>query len=310
MRNFVALLCGAGLLSYAQRHGLKHVHVHSCANAALMAAFSRRMGGPSYSMTLLNPLRVHGPYQAQKWRSAEFGIVLTQALLREVRETLGPNLPHRVEVAPLGVDPDHFRRKKGVPYRPCTGGGPFQVFSCGRLNPTKRHDDLIRAVGLARARGNDVRLAIAGAADSASRDHPAQLEALISELDLGEYVELLGPLSEQAIMDRLHDAHVFALLTEAEPLGVVYIEAMAMEVPVIATDAGGVPEVIESGRSGLLIPPGRPDLAADAILTVMHDPQRACAMGAEGRRTVIERFSSSVSARTLIEAVRATVAAH
>jgi colanic acid/amylovoran biosynthesis glycosyltransferase len=50
-QNFAALLCGAALLGYAQRHGLGHIHVHSCANAALIAVFSRRMGGPSYSLT-------------------------------------------------------------------------------------------------------------------------------------------------------------------------------------------------------------------------------------------------------------------
>lgn len=309
VQNLAALLCGAGLLGYAQRHGLDHVHVHSCANAAMIATFSRRMGGPSYSLTLHNPLPIHGPHQAQKWRDAAFGIVITRSILREVCEALGPNLPARVEVAPMGVDLNRFHRSEGAPYRPWTGGGPFQIFSCARLHPCKRHDDLIRAVGLARARGYDARLAIAGAADNISRGHPAQLEALIADLELGGSVELLGPQSEQAIIDRLRDAHLFALLSEAEPLGVVYMEAMAMEVPVVATDAGGVPEVIEAGRGGLLVPPGRPDLAADAILTLMHDPERARAMGAEGRRTVVERFSSDISARVLADAVRATVAA-
>jgi hypothetical protein len=108
------------------------------------------------------------------------------------------------------------------------------------------------------------------------------------------------------IIARLCDAHLFAFLSAAEPLGVVYMEAMAMEVPVIATDAGGVPELIDLGRNGLLVSPGRPDLAADAILTMMHDPVRARAMGAEGRRTVVERFSSAISASTLVEASRAT----
>lgn len=309
IRNLATLLGGAGLLGYAERSGLAHIHVQSCANCAMIAAFSRRMGGPSYSMTLLNPLAVHGPHQAQKWRDAAFGIVLTQGLLHEVRETLGSDAPQRVIVAPLGVDPNHFRRNEGAPYRPWSGNGPFRIFSCGRLHPCKRHDDLIRTVGLARASGHDIRLAIAGMADVVSRDYATELEALVTQLGLGGAVELLGALSEQAIIDRLHDAHVFALLSEAEPLGVVYIEAMAMEVPVVATDAGGVPEVIESGRSGLLVPPGRPDLAADAILTLMHDPERACAMGAEGRRTVLERFSSDISARMIIDAVRATVAA-
>jgi len=305
-RNFAALLCGAALFGYAQRHGLEHVHVHSCANAALIAAFSRRMGGPSYSLTLHNPLPVYGPHQAQKWRDAAFGIVITRSILREVREALGPDLPPRVEVAPMGVDPDRFRRPEGTPYRAWPGSGPFQIFSCARLHSCKRHDDLIRAAGLARERGHDVRLAIAGGTDAFEPDHAARLEALVGELGLGGCVELLGPLSEQAIIDRLCESHLFAMLSAAEPLGVVYMEAMAMEVPVIATDAGGVPELIESGCNGLLVPPAQPDVAADAILTLMHDPELARAMAAEGRRTVVERFSSAVSARTLVEAVRAT----
>jgi glycosyltransferase involved in cell wall biosynthesis len=306
LRNLVALACGAELLWLSERHGFSHVHVHSCGSSALIAAFCSRLGGPSYSLTLHNPLSTFGPHQPEKWRNASFGIVITRRILEEVRSTLGPSLPGRVAVAPMGVDLERFRRGYDEPYQPWTGEGPFRVFSCGRLNPCKAHDDLIRAAGLLRDRGCEVRLQIAGSVDHAGSGYGAALEALIEEFDLRDSVELLGPRSEEEIITRLKQSHAFCLLSLEEPLGVVLMEAMALAVPVVATSAGGVPELVVDGLSGLLVSPRRPDEAASALLRLRNDPALSWALGAEGRRTVVERFGSEVSAKAILDGVRAT----
>jgi glycosyltransferase involved in cell wall biosynthesis len=145
------LACAAHLAGYCRERGVTHIHVHSCGQAALLAAFVQRLGGPGYSLTLHNPLVDHGPLQRQKWRHARFAIVVTQRLLDEVKRELAGDLPP-VYVAPMGVDLDQFQRT--TPYRPAEPAGPVRLFTCGRLHPGKRHDLLIRATGLLRSGGS------------------------------------------------------------------------------------------------------------------------------------------------------------
>ena len=307
LRQFAALLSGLGLAEHAKKQGIRHVHVHSCGYAALIAAYSRRMGGPTYSLTLHNPLSTFGPHQVEKWRDAEFGIVITRVLLEAVKAELGVSLPSRMMVAPMGVDPAQFVRPPAEPYVPWSGEGPYLIFSCARLNPGKRHEDTIRMVGILRGQGQNVRLSIAGSEDVPG--YRVRLESLVRELGLVESVVFLGALSDKEIIDQLKAAHAFVLLAAAEPLGVAYMEAMSMEVPVVGTNAGGVPELIKDGQSGLLVRPAHPEDAAEAVLRLIRDGQAARSMGADGRRTVVERFSSVVSARVLFDGVSQTLSA-
>ena len=82
-----------------------------------------------------------------------------------------------------------------------------------------------------------------------------------------------------------------------------------MGVPTIGTDAGGVPELIRSGRDGLLVPPKRPDLLADAIAALAADPARLSALSEAGRTRIVSGFSSALGAKTLIDGITAAPAA-
>jgi colanic acid/amylovoran biosynthesis glycosyltransferase len=98
----------------------------------------------------------------------------------------------------------------------------------------------------------------------------------------------------------LADADIFLLPSHAEPLGVVMMEAMAMAVPVIATRAGGVAEIVTDGVDGLMVPPGDALALAQAIHSLGGDPERATALGAAGRRSVVQRFDARVGAHKLL----------
>jgi glycosyltransferase involved in cell wall biosynthesis len=98
---------------------------------------------------------------------------------------------------------------------------------------------------------------------------------------------------------------VFSLASLAEPLGVAIMEAMAAEVPVVATAAGGVPELIEGGVDGLLVPPREPHALAAAIERVARDPVLARRLALAGRRTVESRFDSAVGAAVLARCLAA-----
>jgi glycosyltransferase involved in cell wall biosynthesis len=84
-----------------------------------------------------------------------------------------------------------------------------------------------------------------------------------------------------------------------EPFGLINLEAMACETPVVASGVGGILEVVEDGKTGLLVEPGRPDVLAGGIRTLLADPARSRAMGRAGRQRVEAHFSwASVAART------------
>jgi glycosyltransferase involved in cell wall biosynthesis len=94
-------------------------------------------------------------------------------------------------------------------------------------------------------------------------------------------------------------AAAFACPSVYEPFGLINLEAMACQTPVVASAVGGILEVVEDGVTGLLVPPGRPDDLAAALRRLLDDAATARAMGQAGRRRVEERFAwDSVAART------------
>jgi len=126
--------------------GIAHVHVHSCARAAVIALLASLMGGPRYSLTLHGPMSDYGAGQRVKWSHAAFATIITQKLLAEAQAELGDDLPDRVVVRGMGVDVDVLRRQ--TPYSPPISGEPLRLFSCARLNQVKGHQDLMMAVRL------------------------------------------------------------------------------------------------------------------------------------------------------------------
>ena len=297
----ISLPAARRLALECRARGITHVHAHSCGRAALICALANRIWGLSYSLTLHGPLSDYGPGQGFKWRHAAFGTVITRKLTRELQADLGPDLPDRLYLQPMGVDATALRRS--APYVPPSPGGPLRIFACGRLNVVKGHQDLAHAVRQLRDSGLDARLEIAGEDDAGGSSFHAELQATLDRLGLQDHATLLGAIDAGAVKARLEAAHLFVLASWHEPLGVAYMEAMAMGVPAIGTDAGGVSELITSGRDGLLVPPKRPDLLAEAIAALAADPARCLALSAAGRARIESGFTSARGARTLLQAI-------
>src|SRR4029078_9798907 len=153
---------------------------------------------------------------------------------------------------------------------------PVRLFTCGRLNPCKGHDDAVKAVAKLREQGIEAQLHIAGEDDTGGGMRRL-LEQLKTELRLADAVVLLGAVSEDVIRKGLSDAHAFARRGVEEPLGVAIMEAMAMRVPVVVTGAGGVPELVDDGVDGLLVPAREPGRMGDSLLRPPPAPALACA---------------------------------
>ncbi|WP_423210503.1 exopolysaccharide biosynthesis GT4 family glycosyltransferase EpsE [Paracoccus yeei] len=292
------------LVDHARREGIDHVHAHSCGRAALIAALAFRMGGPRYSLTLHGPLEDYGPGQRYKWRHAAFATIITEKLRVEAEVELAGYLPPRIAVQAMGVDTGRLSRD--TPWQPPRPGEPLRIMSCGRLNQVKGHQDLLQAIRMLRDAGHDARLVIAGEDDAGGTGYRRVIEARTAELGLDDAVTLLGAVSEGEVRRHLLEAHVFALASWHEPLGVALMEAMSCEVPTIGTAAGGVAELIRDGQDGILVPPRDPPAMADAILRLAGDPDLARRLGQAGRERIVSGFGAEAGAETLIRLVAET----
>lgn len=305
LKMSVMMISGAYLKRFCQRKDLKHIHVHSCANAANVAMFSRILGGPSYSLTLHGPMQDYGTNQAQKWQYAAYCIVITQELVEEVEEKLAHMKLPPIYLAPMGVNVSDFQRRNE--YRPAEKGDVLRLVSCGRLNYVKAHDDLIRMVAKLKEKGIAAKLNICGAMDAPSQavNYAGELKGLAKELGVDGQINLLGSVSEERVKEVLESAHFFCLASLKEPLGVATMEAMAMELPAIVTRSPGVSEMVDNGVDGILVEPRSPDQFVDAIVELLDSPEQAKAIAKRGREKILKKFHSGVSAGKIAEGLAA-----
>jgi colanic acid/amylovoran biosynthesis glycosyltransferase len=299
LRLLPFIVMAAELAALMEKRGLSHVHVHMCGDVANIAMFTHLLRDISYSLTLHNSLSEFGSNQKWKWRFAAFAVVISQRHLSEVQEELCGFLPPQVVVAPMGVDLAELSRLTS--YKPWTGSGVCRIFSCGRLNPQKNHGDLMRALHQVRQAGLDARLTIAGGDDSREEIHKAKILELIEELALDGRVELLGAVSEPVIRAELEKAHIFALASIHEGVPVSVMEAMAMNLPVIVTDVGGMRELVDDGLNGYIVPARQPGLMAERIITLLRDPHQAQRFSQAARQKIEQSFHSGISAATIAD---------
>ena len=174
-----------------------------------------------------------------------------------------------------GVDLGRPRR------RHAPGRGPVTVLAVGRLRHPKDFPTLVRAA--AAVPPGALRVLVAG--DGPER---AALESDIARLGLAGTVELLGERTD--VPELLARSDVFALSSRSEGLPMSVLEAMAAELPVVASRVGGVGELVRDGATGTLVPPGDSAALAHALAQLAADPELRARMGAAGRRRAEEEF--------------------
>jgi len=172
------------------------------------------------------------------------------------------------------------------------------ILCVARMYPRKRIGDLLEAAALLRPRIPGARVRIVG--KGPGWEGTVRLHA---RLGLGETVALLGDVSRERLAEEYVSAGIFCLPSVQESFGIVFLEAMAAGLPVVACRAAAIPEVVEDGVTGLLVPPRDPAGLARALEALAVDPGRARAMGEVGRRAVTAYVPERVAARFL-EAVR------
>ena len=302
----ICLPAATRLLIYCRTHRLDHIHVHSCARAALIAKIAKHMGGPSYSLTLHGPMSDYGVGQPLKWRDARFATIITRKLEAEAKAQLGTDLPDSIYIRPMGVDTDVLKRTAA--YEPPGPNEPLRIFSCARLNIVKGHQDAMQAVFNLREQGIDVQLEIAGEDDAGGGGYRQILTAKIEELGLQNNVTLLGAIDADAVKSKLLNAHLFVLASWHEPLGVAYMEAMSCGVPTIGTNAVGVTEMIKSGETAILVEPKSPEKLAQSILNLSQSPAELERLSQAGRAHIVAHYRAALGAETILEGIRSKAA--
>jgi glycosyltransferase involved in cell wall biosynthesis len=251
-----------------------------------------------------------GEILRDKMREAEFVLTCTSYNKRYLDE-LGGTLT-RVHLIYHGLDLSRFERTGNdqiVPLAAWSESGRLPlVLSVGRLVDKKGFDTLIRACALLRDQNLRFRCLIYG--DGPKRD---ELEALIRSLGLEGVVEMPGALLQDDLIEVYRQAAVFALPCQVlengdrDGLPNVLVEAMAMEVPVVSTDVSGVPELVESGVNGFLVPPRSPQPLAERLRDLLDDPALRRRFAEAGRRKVMGEFSLQRNTRRVLALFQATM---
>jgi glycosyltransferase involved in cell wall biosynthesis len=281
-----------------QEKGVRHIHAHFAGMAARTAYWIKEFVGIRYSFTahandIFSP-RDFVVSLAKLIGNAAAVVTVSDYAVRSLQERF-PESAAKIHRVYNGVDLARFVVTD-------FGNAPAQIISIGRLIEKKGFGDLISACALLHSRGRKFQCVIIG-------EGPLEesLRAQIAAEDLKQCVTLTGPQTQSEITKRLAHATIFALPCTHEAGGgmdnlpTVIMEAMAAGLPVISTPLAGIPEMVEDGANGELVPERDPTALAGAIEKLLDDLECARRLGERGRQIAGEKFSIETSARQLVE---------
>ena len=218
--------------------------------------------------------RVIAVGDAQKADIASYGVAPLNKIL---------TIPLGLEIEPMLDAEQHrgrLRAELGV------GADRPLIGIVARLVPIKAHEVFLEAASIIRAASPESTFLIIG-----DGERRAELEAMAGQLGIAEATRFLGWRDD--MREVYADLDVVTLCSNNEGSPVALIEALAAARPVVSTRVGGVPNVVQDGESGLLVPPRDPAAFAEAVLTLLRDPARAAQLGLAGRKAVFPKHAST-----------------
>src|ERR1041385_6801771 len=277
------------LAVFFTRTNVDHVHVHFANRAAHTALFLKESSGIPFSVT------AHGQDFMKDLGSddllreicaaAEFVAAETD-YSRDLLRQRCPASAAKIHRVYNGIDLERFPVA-----RLANGNRIPRIVSVGRLVAFKGLDDLIDACAELARRRIDFVCDIIG--DGPLRE---TLQAKVEQLDLASRVNLLGSLSQDAVLKKLEAADIFALASTTDEQGAtdvfptVILEAMASARPVVSTRLAGIPELVVDGQTGTLVAPGDSNALAQALEQFLRDPELRLRFGKAGRARIEQHF--------------------
>ncbi len=279
-----------------------HVHATFASIPATVGLFLAELLDLSFSFAghARDVFTREGSFLPLKVSEAEFVVVCSEAAMRALSRHHPPD--GRIHLIRHGVDTSKYALL-GETHNPVP-----RIVSVGRLVPKKGFDHLLDAVSILLSRDVEVELFIVG--DGPLR---GELERKARGLGLQDLVHFVGPLAEDELL-RLYGAMDLAVLAscptpdgDTEGVPNVLIEAMALGIPVVATAVGGIPELVEDGRTGLLAKPGDADDLARKISRLLADAGLRMRLRSAARAKVEREYNLFRNASRLYELFRRVV---
>jgi glycosyltransferase involved in cell wall biosynthesis len=301
LRRAIDPACVTGLVQLFGERRVELVHSHEFTMAVYGAAAARRAGIP-HLITMHGGRGASARWRrrvALRWAScASGGVVAVSGPTREeLQRFLGAS--RRIEVVANGVprregNRERFRRELGI------GDSGALVVSVGNLYPVKGHEVLVRALA-AVATDPPWRLAIAGRGEEDQR-----LRVMAEASGAAGRVHLLGYRAD--IPDILAGADIFAMPSLSEGLPLALIEAMFAARAIVASKVGGIPDAMEDGREGLLVPPGDAVALGAALQRLISSAELRASLGAAAQRRAESGFTTARMADQYEEIYRSLLA--
>jgi glycosyltransferase involved in cell wall biosynthesis len=270
--------------------GVKHLHAHFAHSPTSVAMFAGQLSGLPFSFTAhAKDIYTSDPRQLkEKMAFARFVVTCTEYNKRHLLAILNkkPALIHRIY---HGIDTDLFswdqKEKKTTP--------PYRILTVARLTAKKGLSTVYRAIRQLYDQGFDVHHTLIG--DGEDR---RKILSLIKALGLDHITSCLGSQPHEVVLNHYRQADLFVLGCEIAPNGDrdgipnVFLECMAMGVPVVSTRVSAIPEVIKDGKTGLLVPPGRPGEMARAMARMLTDKELKNRIVTDAQRYIASDFNN------------------
>jgi colanic acid/amylovoran biosynthesis glycosyltransferase len=295
LHHLVCVAEASRILIWIERSGARHLHAHFGTNSAEIVMQIRVLGGPPYSFTVHGPDEFLAPLGLEdKIRRSAFAVAISSFGRSQLYLRTAAGLWPKIRVVHCGLEPNFHSGDTG------TRISDSRLVCVGRLSEAKGQLLLIDAVAQLNRRGVHVDLVLAG--DGHMR---TEIENRVRELALQDRVRITGWISSEQVREEILAARAMVLPSFAEGLPVVIMEALALRRPVITTYIAGIPELVQAGENGWLIPAGSIRALTAAIEDCLsRSSEEIERMGDAGRRTVIERHSIDIEAGKLASHIR------
>ena len=273
------------------RQRVTHLHAHFAHSPTSVAMFASRLTGIPFSFTAhAKDIYTSDPRQIrEKIGLARFVVTCTEYNRKHLQ---GISDGHATPIHRNyhGIDIKFFSE---YPVKPKNPFPPYQILTVARLTPKKGLPTIYRAIRILCDQGIFLDHVHIGEGEDRQK-----ILSLIKELNLGSVTRLLGTQTHQVVLEHYKKADLFVLGCEVAPNGDrdgipnVLMESMAMGLPVVATDISGIPELVDSERTGLLVPSGQPHQLAQSMLRMLTDEGLRNRVIAAGKQRVVRQFDN------------------
>ncbi len=279
-----------------ERQGIEHVHAHFATHPTVAALVIHRLTGIPYSFTAHgSDLHVDRRMLDQKVAAAAMAVTCSNFNKEVMVRECGEDARDKIHVVHYGVDLDVFT-PRDRPHAP----GPYRIVCVASFEEVKGHKYLVEACRMLAERGVDFTCDLVG--EGPQRD---DVTKRVADSGLESRFVFHGAVQRPDVVRLLGSADVKVLASfptkggKREGMPNVLIEAMAAGLPVVSTQLTGIPELVDSGRTGILVPPADAAALAEALETLSRDGELRRRMGVAGRERVLRLFDRRTNALAL-----------